>query len=127
MKLFEKAVRQKLRFSSYKGTIGVEDLWDLSVEDLDTIYKNLNSQLKEIEEDSLLGTKSAQDKSLELKVDIIKYVVETKLEEKEKRKKQAEIARRKQKILEIMESKKEEQLKNKDLDELEEMLEGLEE
>ena len=126
MNLFEQATREKLRFS-YRGSVSVEDLWDLPVEELDKIYKSLNSELKKVEEDSLLGTKSAKDKSLELKVNIIKYIVETKLEEKEKRAKKAELARRKQKILEIMESKKEEQLKDKSLDELEEMIESLEE
>ncbi|MFW6028846.1 MAG: hypothetical protein ACOCRO_01190 [Halanaerobiales bacterium] len=126
MNLFEKATREKLRFS-YRGSVSVEDLWDLPVEELDKIYKGLNSELKKVEEDSLLGTKSAKDKSLELKVNIIKYIVETKLEEKEKRAKKAELARRKQKILEIMESKKEEQLKDKSLDELEEMINSLEE
>lgn len=121
MKLFEKAVRQKLRFS-YKGLIGVEDLWDLTPRELDKMYKELNSGLKELEEDSLLEVKSAADKSLELKVNIVKYIVETKLAERKERVEKAKQANRKQKILEIMESKKEEQLKDKSLDELEEML-----
>lgn len=126
MKLFEKAVRKKLRFP-FKGMVTVEDLWDLSVEELDKIYKKLNSQLKAREEESLLDAKSAKDEELELKVNILKYIVETKLEEKEKRKKQAEIARKKQKIMEIMESKKEEQLKDKSLEDLQEMMAELEE
>ena len=47
MSIFEKATRGKMRFQ-FKGLVSVEDLWDLSVQDLDKIFKSLNSQKKQI-------------------------------------------------------------------------------
>ena len=44
-KMFEVAVRNKFRYP-YKGVIATEDLWDLSVQQLDDIFKTLKSQEK---------------------------------------------------------------------------------
>lgn len=125
MNMFEYATRNKLRFS-FKGVISVEDLWDLSLEELDFIFKNLNSNLKEEKEESLLDKKTKEKKALEVKVDIIKYIVETKIKEKEKRKKEKEIKAKKQRIMKIMKDKKDEELKDKSVDELQNMLEKME-
>ena len=43
--MFEVAVRNKMRFP-YKGLISVEDLWDLSVEAIYTVFKSLNYKVK---------------------------------------------------------------------------------
>ena len=43
--MFEVATREKMRFP-FKGMISVEDLWDLSVQNLDKVFKTLNSQRK---------------------------------------------------------------------------------
>ena len=47
-KMFEVAVRNKFRYP-YKGVIATEDLWDLSVQQLDDIFKTLKSQEKKAE------------------------------------------------------------------------------
>ena len=44
-----------------KGMISSEDLWDLSVENLDNVFKTLNSEMKKTKEESLLSTKSKDD------------------------------------------------------------------
>lgn len=124
-KMFETALRGKFRFP-FRGLISTEDLYDLSVESLDSIFKELNSQVKRVKEESLLGSKSLQDKELELKIDIIKHIVSIKLEELERRTKAREIRDQKQKVLEIIATKQNAELENKSIEELTKMLDELE-
>ena len=119
--MFIKASRKKMRFP-YKGQATVEDLWDLPVTELDKIYKVLNEEVKRAKEESLLESKSEEDEKLAVRIGIIKYIVEVKLEEK----KAAELARerkeQKQKIMQILANKQDEALKEKSVEELEKML-----
>lgn len=119
--IFEFAVRNKLRFA-FKGNLSVEDLWDLKVEELDSIFKNLNSQVKQSQEESLLTTKSKADAELEVKIAIVKYIVKTKLEEKEAKAKAFENRAKKQKIMEIMATREDEALHNMSDEDLKKML-----
>lgn len=57
--MFEKAVKGKYRFP-YKGQIAVEDLYDLPLGSLDTMFKTLNAEVKKTDEESLLQTKSEE-------------------------------------------------------------------
>ena len=79
-KLFEVATRSKMRFP-FKGQISVEDLWDLRVEDLDSVFKTLNSKVKQAKEDSLLDTKTKADEILDIQIEIVKYIFTTKSDE----------------------------------------------
>ncbi len=123
--LFEKAVRTKMRFP-FKGMVSVEDLWDLNVKDLDSIFQALNSRLKQSKEESLLNRKTPQDEELELKIEIIKHIVQVKVEEENLKVKEKEQKEEKQKILSILHSKQDEELHNKSPEELKQMLEELE-
>lgn len=120
-KMFETAVRNKLRFP-YKGEISVEDLWDLPVPSLDSIFKKLNVQAKQANEESLLDIKSKEDEVLDLKIEIIKYIVTTKLAEEKARLNAKERKEKKQKLSAILYSKQEQELQNKSADELAAMI-----
>lgn len=122
--VFEVAVRSKFRFP-FRGSISTEDLWDLTVEDLDSVFKSLNSQLKQATEESLLDTRTEQDKEILAKVEIVKYVVSVKLEEKANRLKAKEKREQRQKIMEIMSAKQDTELQGKSLEELSKMLDEL--
>lgn len=122
--LFEFAVRNKLRFP-FKGSIDVEQLWQLDVKDLDTVFKTLNAQAKEAKEESLLATKSANDLTLEVQIEIVKHIVATKIAEKEAHNKSIENAAERQKILAILADKRDAALKDKSEEELLEMLKKL--
>jgi len=119
--VFEVAVTEKFRFP-FRGQITVEDLFDLNVKDLDAVFKTLNSQLKQVQEESLLEVKSKQDKELDMKIEIVKHIVKQKLEEQDARLKEKEKKEQKQKILEILADKQDESLKNKSVEELQAML-----
>lgn len=123
--LFEYAARKKLRFP-YKGLITVEDLWDLPVDALDGIYKTLNSQVKQTQEESLLKRKTAEDVVLSAKVDLIRYIVAVKLAEAEERQQAVLKKQKKDKLLAILAEKQDQSLMNKSEKELQKMLDELE-
>lgn len=122
--MFEIATRTKMRFP-FRGMISVEDLWDLSVRDLDGIFKTLNSQIKKSQEESLLATKTQEDETLSIQIEIVKHIVNVKLSEAENAKKCREVKEQKQKIMEIISAKKDAALQNMSVEELQAMLENL--
>lgn len=122
--MFAVAVRNKFRFP-YKGAISVEDLWDLSVQQLDSIFKTLKSQEKKAKEESLLETRTPEDEILTAKIEIVKYIVATKLNEAKQAERAKAMRDQKQKILGILAEKQDESLRSKTPDELLAMLEQL--
>lgn len=122
--IFEIATKGKFRFT-FKGVISTEDLWDLSVKELDSIFKGLNTKLKEVNEESLLQTKTIADKELEVKVEIIRYIVKVKLEEQEAKTKAKEMKEQREKIKEVLAKKQDQSLENKTQEELIAMLEEM--
>ena len=123
--MFEVATRTKMRFT-FKGMISVEDLWDLSVQNLDKVFKALNSQRKEAQEESLLNVKSSEDEVLDTQIAIVKYIVGVKLEEQAARVKAAENKEKKQKIMALMAKKDDEEMENMSREELQKLLDELE-
>ena len=119
--LFIMATRKKFRFP-FKGMISVEDLWDLTVQSLDNVFKALNAEVKQVREESLLATKSAEDDELDAKIEIVKYIVSVKLDEADKKKQAAAMREQKRRIQEILANKQDEVLQGKSIEELQAML-----
>lgn len=124
--LFEIATRRKYRFQ-LSGSLTVEDLWDLFPESLDKIYKSLKAQLDVEQEESLLATKSKKDDDLINKIEIVKYIFSVKAQEKEERAAAKARKEQKQKILSILEEKRDKALHDMTPEQLEAMLKGMEE
>lgn len=122
--IFEYATRHALRFP-YKGSQSVEDLWVMPVTELDKVYKTLNKQVKQSEEESLLSTKSSIDTELEVQIAIVKHIVSVKLAEKEAVEKASAKKAQKQKIMSIIATKQDEALQNSSIDDLKKMLDKL--
>ena len=122
--LFEMATRNKFRFP-FKGQISVEDLWDLSVQNLDAVFKTLNAEVKQVKEESLLATKSTEDTILDAKIEIVKHIVKIKLEEADQHTKAAEKRAQARRIQELIANKQDEALQDKSIEELQAMLSAL--
>lgn len=119
--IFEAATKEKYRFP-FKGMISVEDLWDLKLQYLDSVFKALNKQKKQNDEESLLQVKTAEDQELDNKIQIVKYIVKFKQEEIEERLQAKDKKEYNQKLLELIERKQNEELAGKSIEELQAML-----
>lgn len=125
--LFEFASRKKLRFLSSKGLLSVEDLWDLNLDSLNNIAKSINKKIKESGEEDFINknSKSSEEVSLQISLEIVKHIINVKLDEKNERLAKAEKAERRRKILEALEKAENRDLESKSIDELKKMLDDL--
>ena len=119
--LFEVATRANYQFP-FRGMINVIDLWDLSLTNLDSVFKALNAEAKKHEEESLLNVKSKEDEEISNKICIIKYIVSVKLAEKKAREDAKKNAEMKQRLLEIKAKRQDAALENMSDDELDRAL-----
>ena len=128
--MFEKASRLKLRFTTSKGDVTVEDLWDMKLTsrngfDLDSVAKSLNTAVKESGEESFVLKRNTKNAILDLKFEIVKHIIKVKMDEAEVAEKSAENKSKKETILTIIANKQNEALEGKSVDELTKMAESL--
>ena len=121
--VFEVASEEKFRYP-YKGMITTEDLWDLTPEQLDTVYKALNKELLTSMEGSLM-TETVENPDLRAKIEIVKHIFNHKKAVIEFNKMAAERAAKKQHIMGVIAKKRDDALENLSEDELLEMLNEL--
>ncbi len=124
--IFEKASRQKLRFASSKGELNTEQLWDLSLTDLDTLARATHKELSEAQTGSFISAAiPVATTRIELRLDILKRVIEVKLDSQDAAKNRLARDAQKEKIMEALASKEDDALNKKSkaqlLKELEEL------
>ena len=124
--LFINATRNNYQFP-FRGMISVIDLWDLSLTNLDSVFKTLNAEAKKSEEESLLNTKSKEDEEISNKIEIVKYIVSVKLDEKKKREDAKKNAEMRQRLLEIKAKRQDAALENMSDEDLDKALAELSE
>ena len=112
MNIFERAARGKLRFESPVGDLTAEQLFDLPLTakgeraNLDSIARAVNRELKDIVDGSFVEVKPDPRKTdLELRLDILKHVIEAKQAEKAAAEARAANAERKRKLLDALAAK----------------------
>ncbi len=119
-------LKNKYRFE-FKGLISAEDLFDLKLEDLDTIYKGLKKDEADLQGDSLLETKdNPKQLEVEAKINIVKEIFNMKQAEIEANKRALANKAQKAKILAIIENKQDQELSEKSIEELKEIYDNLE-
>ena len=119
------ALKNKYRFE-YKGLINVEDLFDLKLQDLDYIYKNLKKDENDLQVDSLLdANKNPLKKEIENKINIVKAIFDMKEAEIESAKIAMANKAQRDKILAIIENKQDQELSEKSIDELRKIYDSL--
>lgn len=124
--LYKKAAQVKLRIQTCKGILSVEDIWGLSLANLDASIRSLAPLVKKYQtEDSDLDflssnsdTKSEETSLLELSFEILKDVYITKKEEANAKAKARETKEFNQKIMSLIAEKQESSLKDKSIEEL---------
>jgi hypothetical protein len=126
MDIFAKATKAKLRFA-FRGSITSEDLWSLNLNDLDSIYAGLMNEKKNKSQETLLVKSSKDDARLDLKIDIIKFIVMVKLKEQEKRINSQNKKVEREKLSRILSTKQDEALSKKSIDDIMMELKALDE
>ena len=129
--MFEKASRAKVRFETSKGSLTVEDLWDLPLSSatgracLDTIAKELSKALKNDDNVSFVEKVVKPDEETQLKFEIVKHIIAIRLAENEAVALVTANKAKKQHLLSVLAQKKEGALLSASVEEIEEMLKGL--
>lgn len=130
--MFEQALRLKLRFPSPQGNLTVEDLWDLpltstrpNTANLNNIAKAVSRLLKAESEEDFVNPRSAANTTLQLSLDVVKHIIQVRQTENEAARLVAERKEKKNKLMELIERKQDQQLEGKSLEELQQMVASL--
>jgi len=130
--IFQYATRNKLRFQSVKGELNVEQLWDVPLRskddfNLNAVAKAANKAWKEVSEESFVETaRTPEHTRRETVLEVVKYVIETKLAEEEASKTRAARKLEKEKLLKILAEKQDGKLSDLSERELKKRIEDLE-
>ena len=81
--MYKKALKSKLRFNTTKGKLTTEDLFDLNLTDLNNIAIALDKKLSETPRKSFISDITPDTQEDELRFNIVKDVITTKLAERD--------------------------------------------
>lgn len=119
--IYKYAAKNGLRFVSPRGRLTVEDLFRLSLEDLDAIYRSLKKLEKDRAEVSLLSDEG-KDEGLEVSIKIIEDVYATRKADADELKAEKASEDRRRRIAELIAEKEDEGLKAMSIEDLKKML-----
>lgn len=128
--MFEIASRKKIRFDIPRGQVTVEDLWDLPLTslrnpNLDDIARNLHKQLNNGENVSFVHGTNMSDSQIQFKFDLVRHIIDTRLEENKLRSEEQNRATKKQALLAIMAERQADDIRNLPTEELQKMINDL--
>ena len=131
MEIYKKAAKKKLRFSTNRGSLPVEQLFDLPKEEIRQLVikaredaKKSSGEVNDSELSFLDSPAKAKATDAELRFEILKDIYLTKKSAEEKAQKKAEAKANNKKILELIARKQDEALEKKSIKDLEKLLES---
>lgn len=122
MSTFKQATQLKIRFHTNLGQLSTEQLWDLSLTQLDALAVSLESSYEQSDRKSFLAKKTAKDTITKLKFDIVLEILETKQAIAEEATQLKERNEHNEKILSLIANKQDEEMSQKSVEELTKLL-----
>lgn len=122
--MYKEALQKKLRFKTNKGMITTEDLFDLSLQNLNTLAIMLDKKISEAPKKSFIEELPAEKNDDELRFSIVKDVINIKLKARKDNIDRAQADAQKKRILEILAKRNDEELEKKSTEELRAMLQN---
>lgn len=122
--MYKEALQKKLRFKTNKGMITTEDLFDLSLQNLNTLAIMLDKKISEAPKKSFIEDLPAEENDDELRFSIVKDVINIKLKARKDNIDKAQADAQKKRILEILAKRNDEELEKKSTEELCAMLQN---
>ena len=122
--MYKEALQKKLRFKTNKGMITTEDLFDLSLQNLNTLAIMLDKKISEIPKKFFIEEFLVEENDDELRFSIVKDVINIKLKARKDNINRAQIDARNKRIAELIAKKEDEALENKSIEELRAMIQN---
>lgn len=127
MNIFEQATRKSLRFQTKRGLVSTEDLWTLPLTSttgvsLDDVAKSIHREQKTNDEVSFVEAKTETTNDNDLRMEIVKHIIAVRLQENNARNEAREAAEKRQRIMSLIQAKKDQALESLSIEELEKML-----
>lgn len=121
--LFKIATRRKMRFPSTRGMLTAEQLYDLTLADLDATARDINTELKSLTEDSFVEIKPDPRKGLLTDaLDLVKEVIADKLADKDRAEKRAKKAALRRTLTDALARKQDEALSSASVEDIKKQL-----
>jgi hypothetical protein len=126
MSIFEQASRKRLTFSTARGVLCVDDLWDLPLTsstkpNLNDIAVGLHKLVQETEISFVDDAREANT-DLQLRFDIVKHIIDVKKKERDDARDAAAKKERKQKLMEVLARKQDVALESMSEDEIKKLI-----
>lgn len=128
--LFQIASKKKFRYPTRRGEVSTEDLWDLSLEDLNNVAVSLHRSVQaSAGEISFITPKTPKQKSdeklSELRLELVKAVIEERLADDAARRERARTRQQREFLSELREKKRMDALSSLSLEEIEKQMQEL--
>lgn len=123
MDLYKKAVKYKTKIQTTYGLLSAEQLFDLTIPELDSLAVSLEELVEKSPKKSFINSSTPENAKAKFKFDLVLDILQTKVKDQESANKMAETKAKRAKIAELIERKKDANLEEMSLEELEGMLE----